>query len=172
MKKGDKNKKAEGFLGMGFGMIFSIFLIIIFIIIAIYAIKAFLDFQKCSQIGLFIRDFQDEVNNVFNSQSNGIPFKRNLPSNLQYVCFGNLSKTIKGSNMEIGEDLAGFSIGNDNMFFYPRENACNLKTKYVSHLNMGEIIKNNNPYCIPVIKGKITIKISKGFNEGLVKISS
>ena len=163
-------KKAQGFLGMGFGMIFSIFLIIIFIAVAIYAITKFLDYKDCIQIGTFMGDLQDEVSVVFNRQAGDFPFPRTLPTKIDFVCFGNLSKPIKGSSQDIGQDLARYDVEGSNMFFYPRENAC-LKTNTITHLNITSMTKKDNPYCIPVINGKITITVSRGFAEGLVKLS-
>lgn len=168
MKK--RNKKAEGFLGMGFGMIFSIFLIIIFIAVAIYAIGVFVNFSKCSQIGMFMDKLQNEINTAFNSQYTEKEFPGQLPSNLKYVCFANFSKSIKGDYEQIGEDLERYSNDNHNMFFYPRQKACTLPSKFISHINITSISKTDNPNCFQIVNGKVKIKILKGFNEGLVKL--
>ena len=61
-----KGKKAEVF-GMSFGMIFSIILIAFFIVIAFIGIRYILNWQKQTQIGLFLRDLQEEVNDAWNS---------------------------------------------------------------------------------------------------------
>ncbi|MBS3078764.1 hypothetical protein J4218_01455 [Candidatus Pacearchaeota archaeon] len=163
------SKKAEGFLGMGFGMIFSIFLIVIFLIVAIYAITKFLDYKNCSQVGLFIKNFQDEITVAFNKQQSSFPFEAALPTNIKYVCFANFSKAMKGSYSDIGMKLQSFD-NRYNMFFYPREKSC-IATKGITHLNLDLIIKDSNPYCIPASRGRIEIQILKGFNDGLVRIA-
>lgn len=167
MKK--RGKKAEGFVGMGFGMIFSIFLIIFFVMVAFYAIKTFLDYKSCTQVGTFLNDLQSKITTLFNSQSSTINFPTNLPTGIKYICFANLSNPIKGSFQDIGSSLGQYGT-DSNLYFYPREKAC-IKTKQINNINLSTIIKNDNPYCIPVRNGKITMKISKGFNQGLVTIS-
>lgn len=168
MKK--RGKKAEGFLGMGFGMIFSIFLIIIFIITAVYAIKQFLSWGDCTKVGTFLNDFQNEVSTIFNSQHSSVSFPGTLPYGVKYVCFTNFSDKVRGQFLDIGQDLSFYGGTRDNLFFYPRGKAC-IKAKQILNLNMASITKIDNPYCIPVVKGKITIGISKGFNQGLVNLA-
>ena len=167
MKK--RGKKAEGFMGMGFGMIFSIFLIVIFIIVAVYAIKQFLDFKDCSTTGLFLSDLQSEVTNVFSKQASSFDFSKSLPSGIQYVCFANFSKELKGEYIDIGQDLSIYEGTGNNLFFYPRGKAC-VKTKRILNINLAEITKIDNPYCIQNVRGKVTIRVSKGFNQGLVTL--
>lgn len=169
MKKRN-NKKAEGVLGIGFGTMFSIFLIIIFIIIAIYAITKFLDATDCSKEGLFTQDLQQKINSAFNSQTTNATFSANLPSKIDYVCFGNMTSEFKGNFAEVGEDLSIYEGRDANLFFYPREKSC-IKTKQILHLDMDNMLKKNNPFCIPVVNGKIIIKVSKGFNKGTVTLS-
>lgn len=153
-------------------MIFSIFLIIVFIITAIYAIKNFLDYKDCSITGVFLKDLQDMITTVFNKQGGISNFQGNLPSGIKYVCFANFSENVKGSNSDIGNDLKFYGGSSDNLFFYPRAKACGgLKTKKINNLNLPSIIKTDNPYCIPVINGKVTIRVSKGLSQGLVMLS-
>jgi len=168
MKK--RGKKAEGFLGMGFGMIFSIFLIIVFIITAVYAIKQFLDYTNCSVTGIFLKDLQDDITGVFNRQFSSFPFQRNLPSGIQYVCFANFSNNLRGQYVDIGQDLSIYEGTKNNLFFYPRGKAC-IKTKQINNLDIASMTKLDNPYCVPVVKGKVVIRISKGFSQGLVTLS-
>ncbi len=167
MKRG---KKAQIF-GISFGIIFSVLLIIFFVVIAFIVINSFLKTQKCAQVGFFIEDFKNEIKDAWNSQSSSFEFKTNLPSNLDYVCFANLSANFKGEYLDIGEDIGVFQGQNANLFFSPRKNACDMAHQNIEHLDIGKITSLKNPYCIAVNKGKIKINIEKGFNDNLIGVS-
>jgi hypothetical protein len=165
------NKKAEGFMGMSFSMIFAIILIVFFIIVAFIAIKSFLDVKNCAQLGIFYQDFQDTITGIWDSTSNHQTFPAMLPTSVKYVCFADFSKQITGPNEDIGNDLSIFEGTEDNLFLYPRENECDMPTKKIEHIDLQSVTKDENPYCIPVVKGKINMNINKGFGQNLVKIS-
>jgi hypothetical protein len=167
-----KSKHAQEFLGMSFSVIFSIFLIIFFIVVAFIAIKAFLSSQQCAKIGIFTKDLQYEIDKAWNSQVSDYEFKRSLPSNLQYVCFANLSKPMQNTGIEsdIGEEIRIYEESGDNMFLYPLEKACELPNNKVKHLNIEEMTKTKNPYCIKTSRGQIVLKIEKGFSDILVSV--
>jgi hypothetical protein len=172
MKK--RGKRAEGFLGMSFSMIFSIILIVFFIVAAFIAIRAFLDFKKCTQLGMFVRDFQSEIEKTWNSPGGGFLFESNLPSSIEFVCFANLSENSRGGeeNEQIYRKIEVYSGEDSNLFFYPTEKACDNPDNKIKHLNIKEITRAENPYCIAVKGGKISIQIEKELNEesGLVRI--
>ena len=166
------NKKAQSVFGMPFSVIFSIFLIAIFLAVAIYAIMHFLDIRKCTEIGLFIDDFEAEINRVWSSQSSDLVFTRTLPSKINYLCFADLNEAARGNIRDaegnnIYDELKKNAVYTNNMFFYPRRESC-IPSKNVQHLNISGL---SNPYCIETASGKINIKIEKGFYEALVKIS-
>lgn len=166
-----KSKKAQGSIEMSFGMIFSIILIIFFVAIAIVVIRYFLNVQACAKIGIFLDGFQTDVDKTWNSQSNSFSFKSTLPSGIEYVCFGDLEKPIKGEfEGEISMNIGVFKGQKANLFFYPREKSCKIQYKTIAHLDTQEMIKNNNPYCIKVDSGSINFRIQKGFNQKLVTI--
>jgi len=165
------NKKAEGPIGMSFSMIFSIILIIFFLIVAFIAIKSFLSTKDCAQVGIFINDFQTEVDNAWASQKNRYEFSTVLPTDVEYICFGDFSKPLTGPHKDIGEDLSVYEGTNDNMFFYPRTSACEMSTKKILHINLVEMISTENPYCIAVTGGRFKANIEKVFNKNLVKVS-
>ena len=167
------SKKSQGTFDISFGMIFSILLIIFFVVVAFIAIKAFLDTKSCAQIGIFYSDFQDDVDKAWNSQKSDFEFKGNLPSGLDYVCFANLDKSVKGSDEEkkVYTEISIYREANANMFFYPREKACNMPYQKAKHIDLNKTTESKNPYCISVKDGSVTIKISKDFNEALVKLS-
>ncbi len=156
-------------MSLPFGMIFSIILIVFFLAAAFIGIKYFLNIQKCANIGLFISDFQDEVDRAWNTQESSFVFKTNLPSEITYVCFANLSMPFSGNSAEkdIFSALKKYPDYSDNLFFYPRDSACETPVTYIKHLNMTGM---RNPYCI-ASSGNIEIKISKSFYDALVKVS-
>lgn len=171
MKKRGKNKKAEGFMGMGFGMIFSIFLIIFFFIVAFIAIGKFLEMRDCSQVGIFYKDFQYEVDRVWSSQTSHKDFSGILPPKVKYVCFADFSKPIKGPNVEIGDDLSIFEGTQKNLFLYPREAGCEMETYELAHIDLETMTKTENPYCIDVDRGSIIINLGKESGQGIVRLS-
>jgi len=148
MKRG-KSKKAQNVFGLSFGVIFSILLIIFFIVVAFIAINAFLKTQKCTQIGIFIDDFEVEINKAWNSQSSSFEFQGTLPSNLDSVCFTSQEEK--------------------NLFLSPKAKAC-IPEYNIEHLDIEKITQSQDPYCIDINKGDIDIQIEKGFNDALVGI--
>lgn len=164
-----RNKKAEVF-GLSFGVIFSIIIIIFILVVMGIAINYFLDMKKCTQIGLFTSDLQSDIDKAWSSQKSGFEFKGSLPTNIEYVCFANLSNSLKGESLEseIYSDISVYKSSDGTMFFYPRENACNMPYINVKHISLEKITETKNPYCIKVENGEITIQIEKDFNDALV----
>lgn len=168
IKRGSKkNKKAQEVFGMPFSTIFSIFLIVVFIVVAFYAIRYFINIGKCSETGLFLDDFQNAIDNAWQSQSSSKTFSNSLPSAIEYVCFADLSKASSstGKEKEIYTELRKNADYTANLFFYPQKKAC-IKAANIKYIEMPE----GNPYCIPVKNGKVEIKIEKGFYDSLVKV--
>lgn len=167
--KQNKNKKAQLF-GMPFSIIFSIFLIVVFLIVAFFAINKFIEWRKCSEIGLFRDDLQSAVDDAWQSQSSSKTFSSNLPSGIEYVCFADLSEEESGDSAkekEIYNELKKNADYTANLYFYPRKKACIASTK-IEDINIKEL---SNPYCFPVQKGKVEIKLEKGFYDALVKVT-
>jgi hypothetical protein len=161
-------KKRGQLFGMPFTTIFSIFLIAIFIVVAFFAIKYFLNIRRCSEMGLFTDDFQNEITSAWQSPSSYKTFIRSLPSGIEYVCFADLSKEADavGVEREIYQELKRNADYTVNLFFYPRKKAC-IPYANIEHINM----TMSNPYCFPVENGKVEIKIEKEFYDPLVKVS-
>jgi len=156
---------------ISFGMIFSIILIVIFIAFAFYGISKFLDYQKTIQIGQFTTYFQEDIDKMWRGSQGAVtagPYT--LPSKIEYVCFADFSKSSLGLNKEFYHDFQLVSSGGEkNMFFYPKE-ASEGRSFKINHLNIQNITKDENPYCIETIKGKIEINIKKDLGENLVTI--
>lgn len=167
----NKSKKSQQSIGMSFGVIFSIILIIFFLLISFIAIRAFLGTKDCTQVGIFLSDFESEVTNTWNSQGVATDFKRTLPTEVEYVCFIDFSKNPKGEFKDIYNRLSYYEGSGANLFFYPKDSACNTAYKIIKHLDMETITKSINPNCVPVEKGVIRMNLEKGFNDRLVKVS-
>ena len=158
------NKKGQIF-GMSFTTIFSILLIIAFIIIAFIAIRYFLGIGECSEVGLFYRDLQEEVDDIyFGGQVVDKGFEIKLPSGIGKVCFANLSEKITNQ-----EDYSAMDAGNKNhnVFLVLFQKACNLGSNKINHINMTEITKNSNPWCVDVSR---ELRLKKDFYDKYVRI--
>lgn len=153
---------------MSFGVIFSIILIVFILVTGIIVVKYFLDFQKCGQVKIFVDDFNEGVDRVWKSDSLEFNFEGRLPSGLEYVCFFNSSRSVRGNWDDVGNEINVFD--RENLFFYPLEKSCDNPAHRVQHLNLGSITRTDNPYCIPVRSGRVVIGIEKGMNEGLVGV--
>lgn len=166
------NRKAQGgVFGLSFGVIFSIFLIIFFIIVAFFVIRAFLETQKCAQIGIFKDDFQNEIKKAWNSPKQISTFKGRLPSSLEYVCFANLSKSLSGIYNEVGEVISIYDGEDANLFLYPIEKTCDILYHNIEYLDLNNIISSRNPYCIEIKNGNINIEIQKELGDRFVRIN-
>lgn len=164
-----KSKKGQLF-GMPFNMLFSILLIIFFLVAGFIAIRFFLGFQKQSQLGLFIKDLQDSLDDSWNSPSASFDFKQTLPSGIEYVCFINMTDESFNANPieEQVYDYVQFSGAsyNINFVYWPVEKAGELAYTNLKHIKLPE----GNPYCIAVENNLATIKISKDFGEALPSV--
>jgi len=160
----------RGQLDISFGMIFSIILIIVFIVVAIYGAIVFLNMKKCTETGLFKNDLQAAIDSAWNGEYADSEITRSLPSNIDFVCFIDLSKKESGTYKNYYENAT--MLGNNfNMFFWPLKSSCKSALKFeIEHINTGNITKNDNPYCIQNVKGKTTVKIEKSFSDMLVNL--
>ena len=140
------NKRGQ--MKLSFGMIFSIFLIIIFIAFAVYAISKFINLQKTIQIESFARDFQADVDDMWNSPKGSQPETYSLPNKIDAVCFtDNVFNNLMFRSSEI------------------------LEENNIEHLDITTITSGEDPYCILNIDGKVKLIISKGYGENLVTIT-
>jgi len=172
MKNRVKSKKAQQLFGMPFTVIFSIFLIAIFLAVAIYVIMHFWGIKQCAEIGLFTNDFQEEVDSAWKAasyDSGDKPFTSVLPDKIKYVCFADVKKPATGNSAEkeIFEKIKeNVDDDKDNLYFYPF--LCDVKSTKILHVDMESL---TNPYCIPVVNGKISINLKKDYFDSLVKVS-
>jgi len=167
------NSKGQNIFGMSFGVIFSIIIIIFIIVVAGLVIRAFLSSSDCTKLGMFLDDgsktsFTFAVEKAWKSSGINFDYSGQLPSSIEYVCFANLSSDFYGEFEGLGFNFVVFD--NDNMFFYPTEETCNIPAHELSNLDIETITSSDNPYCIPVKNGKIVINIEKGINKKYVVV--
>jgi len=141
-------------MDLPFGLIFSIFLIVVFIVIAFIAVRYFLNIGKCSEVGLFYRDLQDNVNDAWKStETLNKTMEISLPSGVTKICFANMSARITSSE---GREILNYNE-DQNLFLIPTASACDMSSKFIAHLDIAKMTERRNPYCISV-DNKIKIK--------------
>ena len=170
-KRDDFFIKNHGQMKLSFGMIFSIILIIFFIGFAFYAIKTFLLLQDSAEVGTFVGNLQSDINKVWKSSQASQEETYSLPSKIQYVCFTDFfSSEGIGAKANLYEELKDTFFGNENMVFYPIGSSDFDSTK-LDYIEIQEITKDENPFCVENKNGKVRIKLEKDFGESLVKIT-
>jgi len=140
-----KPKRAQ--MHLSFGMIFSIILIIVFIVFAFYAIKKFIGLQQNIQIKKFAEDLQADVDKMWGSTQGSQTEEYALPDKIEAVCF---------------EDR-----GYENLIFHSSKLIGGVM---IEHLDIGKITKDESPFCIENIDGKVSIIIEKNYGEDRVTI--
>jgi len=163
------DKHGQEVFGMPFTVIFSIIIIIAVLFTAFFVIRWFLDFQRCSQAGLFLNDLEKAVKEAYESSFSDTgdkPFTRALPSSVKLVCIADLSK--EGSTEEEKEMLLEFeryADPNSNVFLYPSRGVCTeASSKKIAYLEEKEGV-----YCFNVKEGKVEIRIKRDY-EGKVQL--
>lgn len=156
----------KGDFNLSFGMIFSIILIIAVIAVAFYVIGQFLGLKNCTEISLFLDDFDKSVDRVWKSEIARTTFSASLPSGIESVCFGNLS--LPGSGIEY-ETLKKYSRSNSNLFLYPPEKACEIKYTTIEHLSLESL---QGFTCFDKVSGKVSIVLEKNTGEALVRVKN
>ena len=154
-------KRGQTIFGMSFGVIFSIILIIIFISVAFYAIRNFLGWNQCAQIGLFYTDLEKEVNKAWNDEIYIDTIQFTLPSGkkgIKQVCFGNLTQSAVAKYISTQTSLktAYYFPESNNVFLLPVENACDIDMASfkLNHVSIEEF------FCGDITDGKISITLS------------
>ncbi|MFA5061139.1 MAG: hypothetical protein WC494_02400 [Candidatus Pacearchaeota archaeon] len=159
------DKKAQQTMSMPFGIIFAIFLIVVFVVVAFFAIKGFLDIGESSEVGLFYQDLQEAIDRARSSQTSEFEFEINLPKEVEFICFANLSAKIT-ANTEKYELIEMYKVYEANVFLLPPESA-DSPWKNLDNINITKITEKQNPYCVPSSKNLV---IKKSFYDRLVSI--
>lgn len=165
-------KNRGGQMKLSFGMIFSIILIIVFISFAFYAIYKFLDIKGSIEVGKFINDFQGDVNKMWKGSQGSEGKSYSLPSEVEFVCFVdyNLGSVKQGSKEMFYSELKQNYYENENLFFYPIGSSQGVDSAVIDNIDLSTITQDENPYCIEVKKGKVSVTIKKEFGNNLVFI--
>jgi len=144
MKRVDKT----GQMNLSFGMIFSIILIVIFLAFGVYAIIKFLELQESIQVSTFLNDFQNDVNKMWKSSQGSQSVKYTLPTKISAVCFQQ-------------DEFENLKFTSERI----------IRGKIIDNIDIPKITKDENPFCIKSVNGKISMTISKNFGEQLVTIT-
>ena len=158
----------RGQFRLSFSMIFSIILIVSIIAIASYVTINFLRLGKCTGIGLFYDDLKKEVNKAWQSTIyKDVYSGGKLPSEIEFVCFGDLEKSYSGEFEEQFDFLSRYRRQGKDLFLYPPQKACdsNLAFLKLEHVEMDEF------FCVPVVKGNVKVRMEKGEFDALVMLS-
>jgi hypothetical protein len=139
--------KKRGQLNLSFGMIFSIILIVVFLAFGTYAIIKIVDWQKTIQIQSFLRDLQNDVDKMWQSNQGSQVVTYSLPAKITAVCFSN-------------DELRNLKFVSSGI----------IDGKMINNLDIAAITARENPYCIQNPKGIISFTIAKDFGETLVRI--
>ncbi len=172
IKRGLKrNKKGQEVFGMPFTVIFSIIIIVAVLFTAFFVIRWFLNFQRCSQAGLFFNDLEKEVKEAYESSFSDTgdePFTRQLPRSVEKVCMADLSKEYDPDGEEeekIILELERYGDSDSNIFLYPSREICTeAQSKYIEYLE-----EKDGLYCFDVENGKVEIRIKRDY-EGKVQL--
>lgn len=160
-----KLRGKKGSIQISFGVIFSIIIIIAVIGVAFYVINYFLNLSKCTNVSLFYQEFQDEVDEAWNSEITRATFVGKLPGEIESVCFRDGESAGSGEEYEA---LSDYFRSRGNMFLYPPEYACKQTSRKVEHVDLSGL--PNGWYCFSANNGEVRIPLEKGSFDALVKI--
>ena len=176
-KRGRMGKRAQMHLPME--MIFTMLIIAVFLVVVFFVIQRFLEVKRCADIGLFSRQLQESVDEVWKSQEASTFFEREMPSGLKYACFADLKQglNLESVDADSREEISGvyeslsayFKYREANFFLYPWKNACSMAAMDLKHISLAG---KSNPLCFSEDNGKVRIRLVKGFNDALVRIGS
>ena len=110
---------------------------------------------------------RDEVDKAWNSDITQTIFKGNVPSGIDYVCFGNISVASAGdSEMNIVvSELKNYGEDDKNSFIYPPKRACEIAFYNLKHASFDSF------FCVREKSGSVSVKLSKSSSDALVKLS-
>lgn len=145
-----KNKKAQ--MNLSFGMIFSILLIIFFLSFAFFGIKKLITIQQDTQIKLFIKDLQEDVDKLWTSNSGSNKLSYVLPQKVEKVCFVN-----EEENLEI----------------YIKKSLIPESRETINHIDMEEtlILYGEDEICLNNSNNKISFYIEKAYGDNFVVLN-
>jgi hypothetical protein len=135
--------KNKAQMQISFGVIFSIFLIIVFITFAIYGIGKFLELKNIAEVEDFKIKFQGDIEKMWEGSGNqevtAGPYY--LPEKIKQVCF-------------VNDEY-------ENMYFVPG----NFEGEMLENIDFTKTLSGLEPLCISTSDGKISITISKAYDN-------
>lgn len=162
-----KRGRRKGQVQLSFGMIFSIMIIIATLAIAGYVIVKFLNLQSNVSCKLFYSDLQKKVDKAWYEDFSSSTFNKEAPRGIDKVCFGNSTqKVFDLDEQKIFDEIEFYAEKDSNLFFYPL-NGCKQDefTFQIKHVNIDGF------FCSVAKDGKISVKLNKGINDALVRLS-
>jgi len=163
-------KKGQAVFGMSFGMIFSIIIIIFIIMTAFFAIKHFLSWNNCAQVGIFYDDLQGEITKAWRDGIYNDEFEIKLPKKVEMICFGNFTEAGSSPDRFIQDTLKAKYPGLDDrktyVFLISKKEVCNgLEYKTLEHAQA-----QDNFFCKDLSNSNNKIRLTIKSTESLVKI--
>lgn len=180
-KKGEraKNKRGE-IMGMPFQFIFALILVAVAIFVGFFVIKMFLERAEQTNINDFVKN-QLEYNIYMiwqGPQEASVTKELIFSKNFQYVCFLNQSKSCSSTVPGFCQEYELWKLRTDqkeNLFLVPLGKAekYDAFTAWYLNCNKKDCVTwlSNNPLCLPVQDGKVSIKFTKESGSSYVKIS-
>ncbi len=162
----------KGSIEISFGMIFSIIIIVALIGVAVYGITIFLDVGKSAEMGLFYDEFQKSVDEIWSSATTNRVIDFSIPNGIEFVCFGSIANNIDAGRYNtqlknLRTASSGFQQQSSNTFLYPPEKAGDFAFKKIEKIDTSPLGTFD---CFPVRDRKVSIRLSKGEFESLVKV--
>ncbi len=162
----------NGSIEISFGMIFSVIIIITLIGVAVYGITIFLDVGKTAEIGLFYEEFQKSVDEIWSSATTNRVIDYSIPNGISHVCFGSIVNNIDAGRYtsqlkSLRTASSGFQQQSTNVFLYPPENAKDFAFQKIDKIDTSSLGTFD---CFEVRNRKVSIRLSKGEFESLVKV--
>lgn len=160
--------KIRGQMQISFGVIFSIIIIIATLSVAGYVMVKVWNVQNNVNCALFYTSLQNKIDSAWGSDgSSSYIFKENLPTSVDKICFGSVNQTVLNKSDEpIKKDLSDYSTSKINFFLYPKDGCGDSEFKYtLKH------VSTTGFFCINVVKGQGSVKITKNRFDTLVKLS-
>jgi len=165
-----RNKKAQEIFGLSFGMIFAVILIIFFVFMAFIVIGQFFNTRDCAKIGIFFSELNKKVKDAWDSGDITSKYTIDLPSQVDAVCFANLTESFTGVNKAIGDEMATYNTEDNTFLYASEETSCDFTSYYIEHLDLDKIIRSENPFCIKLTRGRGALVVDMQNGEKYVSI--
>ena len=87
------------------------------------------------------------------------------------MCFIDFSVSGTGMNVGLISELRREYSGNENLVVYPT-GSFDTESKKINNIDLYLITRDENPFCVEIIKGKLKLTLIKEFGgNGLVSVT-